>query len=282
MNNNQENSPLASVILPVYNAEKYLDAAIQSTICQTYKNIEIICVDDISTDTSLAILHRYAKEDKRITVLQLPRHSGAATAANWAIKHAKGKFIARMDADDIMLPDRFEKQVKFLIDNPDVVGCGGQCMRIDENSTPMGVKSFPQSHEAIHEMIFHAMPLQQPTLMVNKEKLPKDFVWYNQNLHIVEDFDLFYRLMKIGKLANLPEVILQYREHRNNQTLTSPKRTFWLIWKTRIIALTQYGYIPSIAAIINVVAQTVFVLLLPDRIIYPLHIKTRTLFFKSS
>lgn len=272
--------PLISVIIPVHNAARYLSRALESIQKQTYTRLQIICIDDISTDESFDILKKFSKKDTRFTVLQLKKHSGASTAANFGLQYAKGQYIARMDADDISLPRRLEKQLHYLQNNPSVIGVGCQCIRIDEHGKKTGIKTFPLNHNDIRSMIFRSMPLQQPTLMVNRNMLPKSFLWYDKNLHIVEDYDLFYRLMNLGKLANLSEYLLQYREHPNGQTFRSPKKTFWLIWKTRIIALTTYGYTPDIFSIATVAVQTIIALILPERLLYPLHIATRSLFIR--
>lgn len=281
MNKQNKLTPLISVVLPVYNASRFLKKAIESVQRQSYQDIEIICVDDASTDLSYRIIRNLAKKDKRIKAYRLKNHSGASETANFAIQKAKGKFIARMDADDIMLRDRLNKQVKFLIANPEIIAVGGQCSRIDEHGHTLGIKSFPLDHESIRSLLFRAVPIQQPTLMVNTSRLPSNFHWYRKALVIGEDYDLYYRLLQYGKLANLSAVILRYREHKNNLTLSSQKRTFWYIWKSRFIALTRYGYVPDIFSMINVAIQTILVILLPDRVLYPLHMQTRKFFSRA-
>jgi len=266
--------------MPVRNADRFLPKALQSIAGQTYQPIELLCVDDASTDGSWAILRAFAKNHPWVHLYRLPHQKGAADAANEAIPHTKGTYIARMDADDIMMPKRLERQVRFLQTHPDVVACGGQCLRIDEQGKSHGMKQFPLCHDAIKSMIFRSVPIQQPTLMVNTEKLPDSFHWYRKELIIGEDYDLYYRLMRYGNLANLPDTLLKYREYKENLTLSSQKRTFWYIWKTRLIALTRYGYLPDGLSLFYVFGQTILALLLPERFLYPLHVKTRTLFFR--
>lgn len=266
--------------MPVYNAANFLPEALASIQKQTWKDFEVICVDDCSTDNSYKILERFAKTHKKFRVYKLLRNHGTAYAANIAIEKAKGQYICRMDGDDIMLPKRLEQQVSFLRKNPSVIAVGGQCIRMDESGRKTGMKAFPLSHDELASMVFRASPIQQPTLMVNRAKLPKHFVWYRPALKIGEDYDLYYRLMMYGRLANLKHVILKYREHPTNLTLTSQKRTFWYICKSRLIALTDYGYKPDIFSIFNVMVQIVLVVILPEKLLYSLHLKTRHLFFK--
>lgn len=275
-------SPLVSVIMPVYNASAYLPAAIESIQKQTYRHLEIICADDCSTDDSRNILKKFARRDKRIRVYHLPTHAGVGTAANAAIRRARGRFIARMDADDVSYPTRIDKQVAFLSAHPEVIAVGAQCRRINERGGTTGIKTFPLDHETISSMLFRSVPIQQPTLMINTRRLPEHFRWYKRTLPIGEDYDLYYQLMQYGKLANLPDILIKYRERRDNLTLSSQKFTFWCIWQSRLIALTRYGYVPDLGSMINVLVQTLLVLLLPERILYPLHLYTRKLFFHTS
>ncbi len=274
--------PLITVIIPVFNAQKYLRVALQSTLSQSYRTIEVICVDDSSTDESWKLLQQIAKTDRRMKVLRLEKNQGLSVALNRAIENAQGEFIARMDADDIMLPDRLEKQLTYLLSHPSVVGVGGQCIRIDDNGTYLGIKTFPLAHKEIASMVFRGSPIQHPTLMLRRSMIPKDFTWYNPSLRIGEDYDLYYRLLHFGQLVNLTDYVLLYREYPNNLTLTSPKKTFGYIWQARLNALTKYGYRPDVSSAFNVALQTILIYLLPDRFIYPLHLKTRTFFFKSS
>lgn len=273
-------SSLVSVVIPVYNAGYFLPQAIESILNQTYKNLELICVDDVSTDESFKILQKFSKQDKRIKIYRLKKHSGVSIAANFAINHAKGRFIARMDADDLMMKTRIEKQMKFLLENTDKVAVGGQCKRIDAYGKSLGIKRFPLAHKEIASMVFRSIPIQQSSLMVNRNRLPGNFPWYNQKLPIGEDYELYYKLLQYGKLANLPDTILLYREHEKGISFVSQKKTFWYIWKSRLLGITKYGYVPDLKSVINVLIQTIIALILPDKLLYPLHMWTRQLFFK--
>ena len=116
----KKKSPLISVLMPVYNSEKYVAEAIESILCQTYKDFEFIIINDASTDSSLKIIAKYAKQDKRIKLINNKKNVKISASLNKGLSIAKGKYIARMDSDDISLPSRFELQTKFLADNPAV------------------------------------------------------------------------------------------------------------------------------------------------------------------
>ncbi len=124
-----------SVIMPVYNGERYLEAAVESILNQTFSDFEFIITDDGSTDTSLALLRRYANRDPRIRLISRP-NTGYVKALIEAVPLAKGKYIARMDADDISLPERFERQVRFLEQNPDYAVVGSKVLLIDSDGAP--------------------------------------------------------------------------------------------------------------------------------------------------
>lgn len=263
-------TPQVSLIMPVYNAGEFLVESLESVLAQTFNNWELICVNDGSTDNTLQILEKYSSKDKRIRVYRLKDNAGVSRAANFALSKAKGEFLARMDADDVMLPKRLEKQVNFLLKHPETVIVGGQCLIINEYGKVTGDKIFPTNHEDIYRMLFQSMPIQQPTFMVNLARLPKRFHWYKAGQNTAEEVDLLFRLTKYGKYANLPEFVLKYRIHTNNLSLKNPKKTFSITYKTRKRAVSNYGYKPSLKAQTINLVQYLVIRLLPESIIYPL------------
>lgn len=266
----KNNQQLVSIVMPVYNAGEFLCASLDSILAQTYKNWELIAVDDGSTDNSLQILQDYSQKDQRIRVYSQVKNQGVSRTANFALKHIKGKFIARMDADDIMYPQRISKQVSFLKKHPAVVAVGGQCLLIDKKGEKIGRKTFPTNNESIYRMMYRAMPIQQPTLMVNKRLLPKNFIWYEKEYTTAEEVDLLFRLFQYGKIANLDDFVLKYRLHQNNVSLIDPKRTFFLTYQTRKEAVKKYCYQPTFEARLINFFQWLAITLLPAVAIYPL------------
>ncbi len=267
----KKRQPLISLIMPVYNAGHFLAEAIESLQNQTHQNWELIAVDDHSTDNSWKILKEFAQNDSRIKISRTRKNRGVAYTANLALSKTKGEFIARMDADDISLPWRLEKQIQFLQKNSQVAAVGGQCELIDQNGMIIGEKHFPTDFQSIKAMIFASIPLQQPTLMVNRKLLPKDFNWYEDNFDVAEEVELLFKLFQYGQVCNLPEVVLQYRLHGQNLSLQNPKRTFFLTFKTRIKAIFQYHYQPTIKGLITTLGQLMVVSLLPNQLIFPLY-----------
>jgi len=268
MNNKK---PLISVIMPVYNAGNFLVDAIESLRMQTYKHWELIAVDDASTDNSLSILRSYAKKDKRIKVYENSINLGVGATGNIAIKHAKGDFIARQDADDMSVPTRLEKLISYLLSHPKTVVVGGSLRVIDSSGNRIGVMKYPNKFETIKEMMFVSMPVSQPVFMVNRRLLPKDFVWYDCTKTVAEEVELLFKLFQYGNASNLSDILLNYRVHGKNTSLVSPKKTFYTTFWTRVRAIGRYGYRPSFKGVAVSLAQYIVVSIVPGNWIYPLY-----------
>lgn len=271
MKNLIKNSPLVSVVMPVYNAGNFLHDSIQSILDQDYKDFEFIIVDDASTDNSWKIIKDFKKKDKRIKCFRFKKNLGVTSAVKFAIAKTKGRFLARMDADDIAHPKRLKQQVEYLLNNPQLVAVGTQCYLIDEKNKIIGEKKFPIKFEEIYSYILKFIPLQQPTLMINRSKLPKDFQFYNNRFNTAEEIELIFKLFQYGKIENLEKKLHYYRLHQSNSSLKEPKKTFFLTLLSRIKAIFLYGYKPSLEGIIFTIAQTIVVAFLPNFLIIKLY-----------
>ncbi|KKU32566.1 hypothetical protein A3K29_05785 [Candidatus Collierbacteria bacterium RIFOXYB2_FULL_46_14] len=270
-----QNHPLISVIIPVYNGNGYLPAALQSILSQTYRHFEVIAIDDGSTDNSYEILQRFAKLDSRVRVFRNSKNLNIAHTLNRGIRLAKGQFIARMDADDVSLPHRLAKQIHYLKLHPDVVIVGGQAKTIDIDGMALGRKLFPISNKQIREALFTSNPIQHPTAMINRSLLPKNFSWYDPSLPPAEDYDLFFRLGKYGNYHNLSCFVLQYRQYIGSATFKNPIKTFSATRQVRQRATSKYGYIPSFRSKLVHALQVAAVTLLPESLIYPAYVLAR-------
>lgn len=262
-------------MMPVYNAGEYLSAAINSILYQSYRNIEFIIVDDASSDSSYQIAKYYAARDKRIKLLRNKKNMGISITAKRAMDHATGEYIARMDADDIALPQRLTKQITYLSRHPKTVAVGGQCLLIDKEGVVVGQKTFPTKYEDIYKYIFQFVPLQQPTLMIARKRLPANFQFYRDGMNTAEEIELIFKLFMYGKVENLPDTLLMYRVHEGNTSFKNIKKTFFLTMISRVQAVLDYGYKPTFSGIIITVAQTIMVLLLSQRVIFFLYAMTR-------
>lgn len=201
-------SPRVSVIMPVYNAERYVAEAIDSILGQTYKDFEFIIINDGSTDGSLQLIKSY--KDPRIHIISR-KNKGLVASLNEGIKLARGDYIARMDADDVSYSERFAAQVKFLDEKRSVDLIGAQITTIDEGGKSIDkIISKPVEPRDIQLLLGHGSIIAHPTVMLRRSALVK-VGGYNQKYWPAEDFDLWQRMALQGMLANLPAVLLKYR-----------------------------------------------------------------------
>jgi glycosyltransferase involved in cell wall biosynthesis len=199
-----------SVILPVYNAEKYIKSALYSLINQSYDNFEIIIIDDCSTDNSFFICLELAQSNKKIKLLQLKQNSGIVGALNYGINHAGGEYIARMDADDICFPQRLAKQVDFLECNPDIGLCGTSISVIDDNGGFLYAPDIVTDPLKLATLLKWISPIAHPTWMVRKNIF--DEIGLYRELAPAEDYDFLLRVNKSEwKISNLDYIGIQYR-----------------------------------------------------------------------
>jgi glycosyltransferase involved in cell wall biosynthesis len=261
--------PLVSVVMPVFNAALFVEEAVASIRDQSYPWWELLCVDDGSSDRSAEVLESLAAQDRRIRVIRSPAHAGVASACNAGLLQAHGDLIARMDADDVAKPDRLERQVQYLLAHPSAVAVGGQVVMVDRFRDVISQKRFPTEPEAIRRMMFSCMPLQQGAMLIHRGRLPRDFAWYRPGATTAEEVELLFRFLEHGELANLEETVLEYRLHGNNVSLRHPKKTFILTLRARLKAVFAYGYWPTLTGLLVTCCQTVVVLLLPGRWVYP-------------
>jgi len=207
--------PLVSVLLPVYNAATYLSAALQSIVQQTYPNLEIIIIDDCSTDGSMDIIRSYL-ENENVKLIQHPQNKGVVASLNEGLKLAKGEYIARMDADDIAFPTRIAKQVAYLQKHPTcyLLGTG---MIAFANNKIVRYWMPPEKHEKLNiKKLFNA-PFAHPTVMIRR-KVFVQLKGYSADYPVIEDYKLWLDIMEQHKTANLQEPLLFYRKHANNES----------------------------------------------------------------
>ena len=213
MENSNMPLPMISVLMPIYNAELYVGEAIESILNQTYKNFEFIIIDDGSTDNSLNIIKSY--KDDRIKLFQNDENKGLIYTLNRGLDLAQGKYIARMDSDDISLPKRFEIQVNFLEQNKNIgiLGTGAK---------GFGVKSFIHSYNGRVSGIdlMKACVIFHPTVFLRKEFFDKFNLRYSVDYKACEDYELWTRAIRFMEIYNIPDILLNYRVHTSNISVT--------------------------------------------------------------
>jgi len=209
------NAPKISVIMPVYNGEKYLKEAIESILNQTFRDFEFIIINDGSTDNSGKVIANF--HDPRIQIIN-QANQGLRGALNVGITRSTGQYIARMDQDDISLPQRFAKQVEFLDTHPEYVMVGTTYAHIDEMSEI--TTAFPAllDDEEIKRELYTKTPFGHGTVMIRGISLRKGNYWYSEGAVHMEDYDLWMRFSSAGKYANLPEILYLWRQSPTNTT----------------------------------------------------------------
>ena len=196
---------LLSVVLPVRNGRPFVRDAVSSILEQTFASFELVVVDNLSTDETATIVESF--RDSRIRLVEGPIPGGpAAFNTGWRI--ARGRYIARMDADDISLPDRFATQLDYMNHHQNVDIIGSQILRIDESGTPLGPSQFPTVSSAVHQASRYIFPVSNPTLMFRREVLST--IHGYREFSPAADYDMILRAIESGFcVANLPEILVE-------------------------------------------------------------------------
>ena len=202
--------PRVTVVMPVYNAGDFVSEAVESVLAQTFDELELIAVDDGSSDDSRSILERYARLDSRVRVVRNETNLGLVPATNLGCRLSRSEYIARLDADDVALPDRLASQVEFLDSHPSVAAVGGAAISIDPSGRQISVLRLPSSSAAI------------------RARMPKRCCFIHSSVTMRRDafeavggyrfgpgggYDLWLRLSERFDLANLPQPVVRYRVH---------------------------------------------------------------------
>lgn len=199
---------LVSVIVSVYNCKQYIEEMLSSILEQTISDWELIIVDDASTDGTWEILQKYS--DSRIFLLRNEQNEGLTKNLNKAIKRAKGKYLVRMDGDDIALPNRLERQIDYMEKHTEVVLSGG-AMKAFGKSSLLCQKETDEEKIRV-QMLFDAV-IFHPTFIIRREALEINEILYNENLQYAQDYNMTFCLSKVGRIANISDVLIKYRVH---------------------------------------------------------------------
>lgn len=210
-------NPLVSIIMPVYNSEKYISAAIDSIIDQSYSNWELILIIDCPTDNTIAAIEKYS--DLRIVKIYNDKNRGIAYSRNRGLKLARGKYIALLDDDDEMFPDRLEKQAEYLEEHEEVGAVGGRTIFIDENECVLDIDNMVYFHpkEVYCHLFFHNV-LMNGSVMFRSVAAIENNIYYRDNCYGMEDFDFWVRLSNHVLINHLDQYVLKYRMHSENES----------------------------------------------------------------
>jgi len=212
--------PTVSIVLPVYNGEDYLKESINSILGQTYKDFELVIINDGSTDTSQKIIDSF--NDLRIVKIK-QANMGLVATLNIGISKARGKFIARQDADDISQPLRLQRQVEMMHKYFDLAAVGTMATVIDGKGRATDQYDYPKSDAALRLALFSYNPIVHGSMMIRSATLKVVGV-YDPSTYPAEDYDLWRRLVRHGKIMNIDERLYSYRRHEGGVSLSNQDR----------------------------------------------------------
>lgn len=242
---------VVTVILPVYNASKYLPACLESLAQQTYQDLQIIAIDDHSRDDSLKVLRKFKKQFASFEIYSNKKRYGLAVCYNRALKRTKGKFVAFMNPFDVNAISRFKRQVNFLLNNPKTVAVGTQYTSIDESNKKLEKSDLPEEHETIYDTLIHTSSLHPETIMINRELLPKDLLYFKNNKYPFIYTEVFVKFFQYGKVANIRQSLYFHREgikrHGRKASKLNKIASMVKIW---LSSRSEHDYKPSVRSMI--------------------------------
>lgn len=241
--------PLVSILLPVHNSSRHLIDCLKSLMSQSYRQIEIIAIDDFSTDNSLKILKSFSKKYKKVRVYKNIKRYGIVMTFNRLLRRSKGNFVAFMDAKDITSKQRIKKQIDFLLGNQGVVAVGSQVRFINDKGRLIGKSNFPKENQFVYKSPLHGISMQFETLMVNKTLLPKDLLKFTDSIEPFVYSDLFIKLLPYGKFANLDQYLHYHRKNPVKYFLDMRSNilSFAKLW---LLSRSNYHYKPSLSSLL--------------------------------
>lgn len=233
-------SALVSAVMPCFNAARFLDAALDSLLRQTHAELEVVAVDDGSTDATAAILERRARFDPRIRVVRLERNQGIVAALNRGLDEARGAFIARLDADDVALPERLAVQLEFLHQHR-LDLCGSWFVEFGQGLAR--ITRWPHAEAAVKAGLLFQNPLCHPTVLARRQVFERHR--YREEYRLSEDYDLFSRASAGFRLANVPRALTRYRRHPGQATQARREAMEAVARRIRLETLARQGFAPT-------------------------------------
>lgn len=234
--------PLVSLLIPVRNDARFLEESLKSIRRQLYKKLEIIAIDDRSTDSSWKILQAFKKKDKRIKIYRNVKNYGTVMTLNRLVRKAKGDFVGFPSARDLLHRERIKKQVSFLLKNQDVVVLGTQCVFVNKKNRKIEESQFPLNNKDIYDNSpLHGLSMQFETVIINRALLPKDLIRFENNFKPFMYTNFLVKLLPYGKFENLEGYLHRHRKHPKVYLEDLQKNAFSLA-KFWIIGSPEYNF----------------------------------------
>jgi len=260
-----KNKPLVSVIMPAYNSQKYIERAIESILCQTFKDFEFIIINDASNDRTLKIIKEYAVKDKRIRVYNNEKNLQIAASLNIGIKLAKADLLARMDPDDISHKKRLEYQYNFMQKNKNVAIVGANIIVLNDHGKKIAVREYPSKSSDLKKIMFKYSPFAHPVIMFRKKNI-LEFGGYDMKMVPCEDIDLWFKVGSKYDFATITKPLLQYTLITTSNSHKSLRSLELLGFKIKINAVRSFGFYPSAYDIIYNLLQFLTLWLMPRKL----------------
>jgi len=232
------NQPKISVIIPTYNKAQYLKEAIESVLNQAYKEIEVIVIDDGSTDDTGEVIKSF--DDTRI-IYFFQKNKGPAAARNSGLKKAKGRYVAFLDSDDLWLSGKLKRQMDFIEKNPEIELLGTGCYEITDKGKIIGKKIFPIKNKILQKDLIKYNPFIQSSIIIRREVFGKVGL-YNQKFRESEDYDLWLRIAENHKIANLVEPLVMKRYYKEGLSPAKDKEQLYFVLEAKKAAIHRGQY----------------------------------------
>lgn len=230
-----------SILMPVYNSQKYLRLAIDSILDQTLEDFQFIIIDDGSTDRSWKIIKSYSQKDKRIVAIRSTINLKTSSALNKGLAKVQGKYVIRMDADDWSYPDRLENQYKYMENHPEVGISGGAVEVCNERLETINKRNYPLTDEAARKIIFRYSPFAHPATIWRTSVL-KAVNGYNENIPYSQDAELYFKVGKFSEFGNINETVIKLRMHKKSSSYSKARMQEIYAIYARIKASMEYDY----------------------------------------
>lgn len=259
-----KNKPLVSVVIPVYNAEKYIKVALESILEQTYTNLEIIVCNDGSTDKSIKIVRQH--KDSRITIIEAPRNKGISATLNMGILASTGKYVAIMDADDWSYPYRIEKQVELMENNSEVVLSSGDMDMCNEELLFKATRKYPLTDKSIRKVLLKYDPIVHAASIWRREALLKTDLYPLYVKNTCHDYCVIFQIARYGKFQNLPISLIKCRIRDNSVTGNKTRQTQLFSTYFQIKAIVEQNFEPTKSDKLFIFARTCSAFILPPKL----------------
>jgi glycosyltransferase involved in cell wall biosynthesis len=236
-------TPAVSILLLSKDHRRFLAEAIESAVAQTWPDTELLVVDNCSSDGSWDLIRQYARAEPRIKPLLPDSRMSISAALNLGLRLASGRYIAPMDSDDAWVPERLERQIRFLDQpqNRDVGVCGTNCLLMDAGGRVFSTKEYPLSHEACLRAFWFRNPICHSAALIRRECFER-LGAYDESFDLVQDLELWLRLGRHYGLANLPEYLTRTRVSATNASLRFHRQMIARTLRARRRAIEEYGY----------------------------------------